>query len=609
MHNGPIPEQVIEAVLKHHDIVDVVRKYVHLTRHGRNLKGLCPFHSEKTPSFTVNPEKQIFKCFGCGAGGNVIAFLRDIEGYTFSEAVRQLAEEAGIPVGWEERSPEQAGRQREIEQLRNAYEFASMLYHHLLINTKQGKPAMQYLRSRGITDTLIETFQIGYAPAGWDTLAQMLAKRNYDLPLMEKGGLLSAKSSGGFVDKFRDRVMFPIRDAKGRVIAFAGRSLGNEQPKYLNSPETILFRKSKVLYNFHLARPAIKKTSQIVLLEGYVDVIKAWAAGIHNGVATMGTALTDDHARYMRLSAERIVLCYDGDDAGQSASYKNAAILEQAGLEVKVSVLPNKLDPDEYISKFGAERFAGVLEAALPVNAFRLHHLRKNFNLTDPGAKPRYIRAALREVIAGIGSPTEREYYLKELAAEFGIDLQTLKQETHEIRLQMQKKRQFGDNNGNSWNTDMNDGSDAVPLPKPAPAHHKAERHLLYLMMHDKELADYVRHRLGDAFHDEAHAALAAYLYAYYAQGRDSDPRQYMATLQDERLEQVACAILMTESDRGVNGQVIEDYIRQIEKHRQEQQIEQMEARMKDAERNKDFIRAAQILKEITTLRNQLNSV
>ncbi|MDF2718735.1 MAG: primase, partial [Paenibacillus sp.] len=225
MSSGPIPEHIIEAVLKHHDIVDVIGKYVHLSKLGRNMKGLCPFHSEKSPSFNVNPEKQMFKCFGCGKGGNVIRFIQEIEGFSFGEAMRHLADEANIAFAWEQQSPEQAERQQEKEQIVGGHEFAAKLYHHILKYYADGKPALDYLHARGFTDSLIDTFQIGFAPPRWDTLVQLLEKREFPLLLMEKGALIAAKSSGGYVDKFRNRVMFPIRDARGSVIAFAGRTL------------------------------------------------------------------------------------------------------------------------------------------------------------------------------------------------------------------------------------------------------------------------------------------------------------------------------------------------------------------------------------------------
>ncbi|MDF2668622.1 MAG: primase [Paenibacillus sp.] len=611
MSNGQIPEEVIEAVLKHHDIVDVIGKYVHLSKQGRNMKGLCPFHSEKSPSFTVHPEKQIFKCFGCGTGGNAITFLRDIEGYSFSEAVRHLAEEAGIPFGWQEATPEQTEKQLERDHLLKAHEFTAMLYHYILNNTEQGKNAVQYLKSRGFTDSLIETFQIGYAPARWDTLVIQLQKREFNMPLMEAGGLLSAKSSGdGYIDKFRDRIMFPLRDTKGKVIAFAGRTLGSEQPKYLNSQETVLFRKSRILYNFHQARQAIKKESSAVVFEGYADVIKAWSAGVHNSVGTMGTALTEEHARLIRLSAEEVILCFDGDEAGQSASYKSLSILQKAGLNVKVAVVPDRLDPDEYITNFGANRFQrDIIEGALPAVKFRLHHLRRNFNFQEGDAKLRYVRTAIREVIADLPSPTEREHYLKDLSNEHQLSLESIKQETNQIRQELQKKRQTGDNNENSWNNVRNDGGAGVPQPITTSKSDKAESDLLTAMMHDKDVAAFVQDKLGDAFNTEAHAALAAYLYAYYAQGFEPDASRFISSLQDERLERVASSILMPDFVKGVNAQVIDDCIQVVKAVPKLKAIEQMEQERIRVEREGDFMQAAQIGLQIITLKNQLKGL
>lgn len=610
MGSGLIPEHIIEAVLKHHDIADVVGKYVHLSKTGKNLKGLCPFHSEKSPSFNVNPEKQIFKCFGCGVGGHVIRFVQEIEGFTFAEAVRHLAEEANIAYAWEQdATPEQIAARREKEQIIAGHEFAARAYHYILSNSAEGKPALEYLRSRGFTDSLIETFQIGYAPAARDFLVRNLQKREFPLELMEQGALIAASGNGAYTDKFRNRIMFPIRDARGSTIAFSGRSLGAEMPKYVNSSETRLFHKSRVLYNLHAARAEIKRMGTAVVCEGFADVIKAWSANVRNTVATMGTALTEEHALLIRRMAERILLCYDGDDAGRSAAYKSLGILEKAGLDVRVAVLPDKLDVDDYVEKHGAERFRkDIIEGALPKEKFRLLHLRRNFNLLDNDAKLRYVRTAIREVIAGIDSPTVREHYLKELAAEFQTvsSFEAMKQECNELREQQQKKQLHGDKPAFSWNNVRHDGTGSQTMPELKPAYDKAERHLLYTMMHDSQVASLVQERLGDAFNDESHAALAAYLYAYYAQGYESDPSRYMASLQDDILERLASSILMTESEQGVNEQVIEDYMRRIVKYRQQHEIERLTAERIEKERAGDVLGAARLELEILALNGKL---
>jgi len=611
MSNGRIPQEIIDAVLKHHDIADVVGKHVHLEKSGRYLKGLCPFHSEKTPSFTVTPEKQIFHCFGCGAGGGVIQFVMQIESCSFAEAVRLLAEEANIPVTWDEVPPEQTKEQREYAELCEAHELAAKWYHHILKNTGEGKEALNYLRHRGFSEKLIDTFQIGYAPSTWDSLAQFLQRRNYDLSLMEKGGLVISRKEGeGYIDRFRHRIMFPIRDGRGKAIAFAGRGLGDIQPKYLNSPESPLFNKSRLLYNLHLAKTAIRKEQQLVLFEGYVDAIKAWEAGVQNGVATMGTALTPEHASLIRKYAKQVIVCYDGDQAGQSAAFKSIDMLEKAGCRVKVAMLPDNTDPDEYIIRYGGERFIReVIETSVPAVKYRLLYARRNFRLHQDDGRLRYIQHALN-IIARIPSPTEREHYLKELSSDFDYSYETLKQEMVQVRQLLQKNKTNGDNIDVLWNNVMNNTTDAERKPVLLPAYYNAERKLLEVMMHDRDVAEIVRERIDDEFNEETHAALAAYLYAYYALGNEPDVGKYIATLQDEKLESVATSISMMDTYKGANPQVIEDYIQIIKGYRQQiQAIRQKKEEFIRAERSGEAILAAQIGKEIITLERQLKSL
>lgn len=609
MSNGRIPEEIIETVLKHHDVVDVVGRYVHLSKQGHYMKGLCPFHSEKTPSFTVTPEKQIYHCFGCGAGGGVIQFLMAMEGYSFAEAVSQLAKEANLDIGLDAIADQRREQNPEKTKLLEAYELAGKLYQYILKNTEQGKQAMQYLRSRGLNDKQIETFGIGYAPTPWDTLTQLLERRQFSLPLMEKGGLISARQENqGYFDKFRDRIIFPIHDWKGNIIAFAGRAMGDAQPKYLNSPESMLFHKSRSLYNMHLARPNIRRHQQLVLFEGYMDVIKAWEAGVVNGVATMGTALTSEHADIIRKQADQVIVAYDGDSAGQAAAYKSIPILEKAGLLVKVAIIPNGQDPDEYIASNGSERFVReVIEAAVPSIKYKLLYFRKNFKLQEDGEKLRYVQQALK-MIAEIPSPIEREHYVRELSTEFHYSYEFTLQTLNEIRLQAEKNNKFGDNKDKPWNNVMNDGAPRQPNPSLYLAYHNAERQLLAIMMYDREVTHYVERELGDQFNVDAHAALAAYLYAYYAQGYEPNASSFIAMLQEAELESLASSIAMMGNSHGVNNQVIDDYIREIKKYPQQQLIKRKREEMIRAERSGDITRAAQIGIEIISLEKQLKS-
>lgn len=610
MSYGRIPDEVIEAVLKKNDIVDVIGKQVPLKKQGHYMKGLCPFHSEKSPSFTVNPERQIYYCFGCHATGNLIHFTMEIEGLTFPEAVRQLAEEANIPFDRDEEPEEKTQERKNRDTLYAAHEFAARLYQHILTNTKQGQKALSYVRSRELSQKWIDFFQVGCAADSWDLLAQQLVKREFPLPLCEIGGLVSSKTDGsGYLDKFRDRLIFPIHDLKGKIIAFAGRAMGDVQPKYLNSPESPLFNKSRNLYNFHRARPMIRKSGQVVLFEGYMDVIKAWEAGIENGVATMGTSLTDEHCSILRRNADQIIICYDGDTAGQNAAFKALTMLEKEDLLVKVAVLPEGKDPDDFITAYGFDRFRKqIIEGALSSIRYRLHYVRGNFNLQTEDGKLRYLETAAR-IVSEIPSALEREHYTKEITSEFSVGMEGFKQDMNLARQDFLKKTENRDNKEKTWNNGRNNGNGTGKgkHPSPGQAFYNAELRLLSAMMHDRDIAEFVRERIGEQFNSDTHAALAAYLYAYYAQGNEPDASRYMAALQDGRLEVAAGAILMLDYP-GISQQVINDYIREIQKYPQQQTIKNKKEEMVQAERIGDNVLAAIIASEIITLEKQMKA-
>jgi len=607
IQNG-IPETVIKEVLRRTDIVETVGKYVHLMKQGKHMIGLCPFHSEKTPSFSVTPEKQIFYCYGCGQGGDVIKFVCEHEGYSFPEAVKMLAQDAGIPITWDA-AEQQADTpfQRDKRSLLTAHELSAKLYHYLLNNTEFGSSAKDYLRSRGMTDKLIDHFMIGYAPDRWDTLTHFLEKREFDLEKMEKGGLLLAKQDGsGYVDRFRGRIMFPLWDREGKVIGFAGRLMGEGQPKYLNSPETILFHKSKSLYHLHHARQEIKKTGRLVLLEGYMDVIKAWDAGVRNGVATMGTSLTEEHVELIRRMAQEVIICYDGDKAGQAAALKTVPMLEKARLKVLVAQLPQGSDPDDYIADKGPEAFVReVIGQPVSPLKFKLIYSRKSHTMVEEEGRKNYVMEAVR-LIAQHESAIEREFYLKELSLEFDISLDTLKQNCHQVREQMQKNKGTADNNVISWNNGMNEKRRSAGPPPVLPAYQKAERHLLQAMLQDADIAGMVHDQLGEAFVVEDHAALAAYLYAYYAQGHEPDASRFIASLQDDRLERATASILMMD-DMPYDEHLLKDYIKVIRKEHKLRIIEQRREEWAQAERSGDHLLAAQIVTEIIALERQVN--
>ncbi len=381
-----IAEEKINQIRQSVDIVDVIGEYIQLKKQGRNYFGLCPFHGENSPSFSVSPDKQIFHCFGCGAGGNVFSFLMEKDGLTFVEAAAKLAAKAKIDLDIQTNTQAKSVP-KEFQQMLEAHDLLRKFYHHLLVNTKDGQDALEYLLGRGFTKESIEKFQIGYSLPSWDYTVKLLTKKGFSMELLEQSGLIVKRErDGATFDRFRNRIMFPILDRNGNTIAFSGRSLGGEDPKYLNSPETAIFNKSKTLYNYHLARSQIRKHQHAVLFEGFADVIAADRSGVVNGVATMGTSLTDDHIDMLRRNSQTVTICYDSDNAGIEAAFRAGTMLANAGSNVLVSLMPDGLDPDDYIKKYGEEKFSkDVIGASITFMAFKLLYFRRGKNLQHEG--------------------------------------------------------------------------------------------------------------------------------------------------------------------------------------------------------------------------------
>ncbi|MCI3919710.1 DNA primase [Paenibacillus sp. TRM 82003] len=613
MRNGSIPEDVINEVLEKTDIVELIGRTVSLSKSGRGFLGLCPFHSEKTPSFNVLPEKRIFHCFGCGTGGNAIRFLMKAEGLPFPEAVRALAEDAGVKHDFSVAPSEMTPEQREALRYIGANEEAAKFYHFVLNGTEQGKAAYEYLQRRGFTQRLIDEFQIGYSPPLWDSLTMFLTTKEYAGEVLERAGLIVRRSEGeGYYDRFRDRVMFPIWDAGGKPIAFNGRAIGDATPKYLHSPETTLFHKNKVLYPLHLTKAAIRKSRQAVLFEGGVDVIKAWDAGVENGVATLGTALTESHLTLLKRYCESVLICYDGDRAGRAAAQKAVLLCEKFGMKAEVALLPDGMDPDEYIGAYGAETFRNaIIGGAVPSTKYKILYLKKEHTLQDDGSKLSFARSALR-IVADIESPTEREHYVKDLSTDTGYSFETLKQEMNEIR---QKVRAPRDKDEIPWNTVMNEKGPSAPAaaaPALRPAYYNAERLLLSAMMYSDDVARLVQEKISGEFFVEAHAALAAYIHAYYAEGKPPNPSGFVGSLHDDALEAAASSILLSYPQDSTNDQVIEDCLREVRKHDLElkrKRLKEQQQRLARAERAEDIMAAAQIGYEIITLEKELKQL
>ncbi|MEH7379923.1 DNA primase [Bacillus sp. JJ1533] len=598
-----IPEETIEKIRISVDIVDVVSEYVQLKKQGRNYFGLCPFHGENTPSFSVSPDKQIFHCFGCGAGGNVFSFLMDLEGYSFAEAAVNLAKKVNIDLSDYEQQTAVSDKNNDASKMQEAHELLKKFYHHLLLNTKEGQPALDYLTNRGFTREIIDKFEIGYALDSWNFATKFLQKRGFKPELMERAGLLIKKEDAGtFFDRFRNRIMFPIWDHQGKTIAFSGRVLDKgQEPKYLNSPETIIFNKSKTLYNFHQARLHIRKQQQVVLFEGFADVIAADSADVPNSIGTMGTSLTDEHVKIIRRNVESVVICYDSDNAGLDAALRASTLLTEAGCYVRVATMPNGMDPDDYINKYGAEKFKNdVIGASLTLMAFKMQYLRRGKNLQDEGERIRYIEDVLKE-ISSLEKAVERDHYLRQLASEFSISLDALKTQQLQYYKSERKKR---DNFSSNRNNTKAKPTVSKHLLK---AYHNAERFLLAYMLRNRDIADKVQDQLQAEFNIEEHRAIITYLYAYYEEGHEPDISTFLTRIHDDNLKRIVTDIAMMSIEEEVTDSVLSDYIKQVLNHKKLSMIREKESEQLEAERSKDYLRAATIANEIIQMKKALH--
>ncbi len=401
----------LEEIKERCDLVEVISAHVALKKSGASsFLGLCPFHNEKTPSFNVNAERGVWKCFGCGEGGDVIAFVQKIDGLTFPQAVEQLARKAGITI---ERTESAARQYSERERFLRANNLACTYFRRELTDSKK---AMEYLQSRGLSANAVNVYKLGYAPDSWDGLLNYLRENRVDVSDAVKAGLIVPReNSSGFYDRFRDRLIFPISDAMDRIIAFGGRAFGDDLPKYLNSPETALFSKNRTLYGLNIARKGISREDRVIVVEGYMDVIAAQCADFDNTVATLGTALTEEHVSVLSRFTKNVVLGFDSDSAGMNAVLRSAPIFEKSGFRVRVIAMPKGEDPDSMLRGGDVSKFSSLLQNALPVADYRIKCALSEYDLQTDEGKSEALAEAV-DILAEVNSDVERERLIRFLA-------------------------------------------------------------------------------------------------------------------------------------------------------------------------------------------------
>lgn len=500
-----IPEDIIQTVQDKSDIVEVISNYVPLKKTGRNYKAPCPFHHEKTPSFVVSPDKQIYHCFGCGAGGNVFTFLMKFENMEFPEAVEMLAQKAGVSIPRQDAfSNERAAL---ANQLYKINEEAAQFFQAALMNNK---PARDYISQRGIGDDCLKLFKIGYAPDGWEGLVTFFKKKGIGADMLEKAGLVIPNDRGGYYDRFRRRIIFPITDLKNKMLGFGARVLDNSLPKYVNSPETSIYSKGRHFYGLSLSRDFIRQAGYVLVVEGYLDFIIPYQAGVKNLIATLGTALTQDQVKLLKRFADTVIMVYDPDEAGESASLRNMDIFMSEDMNVYIAELPQGLDPDSAIKKLGAEEFMRLVKGSKNIFDYKLERLLLRYDGSTARGKAS-IAGEMLQTLSKITNEVFKSSLLKKLAERLSVDEESLKAELKKTRSSGPVRQRVADV------ISVKDGCSI------------AEKMALSIMLEDKKFIEKVKHGLSpDDFQDTLIKVVINAVFNLYDEGVDVNASKLM---------------------------------------------------------------------------------
>lgn len=618
-----IPEETINTIREQTDIVQIISQYLQLRKSGQNYFASCPFHDDKTPSFSVSEKKQIYHCFSCGRGGNVFSFLQEMEGLTFVESVGKTAELADISV---DESVFEAARQSKPAadtlqgKLLNVYDKAQHFYHHILVNTKAGEAAYQYLIDRGMSKESIETFKIGFSPPQRQALKLYLENEKLDDPdVLKQSGLFSDRDDNTFVDRFSNRILFPITNAKGQTVAFSGRAFQQEEEanhhrtaKYMNSPETVLFNKRKIVFNYDKARAFVRREGEVILFEGFMDVISAWEAGVKNGIATMGTSLTEEQIHVLDKVTDHVIIAYDGDNAGLEATKRAADfILKETHFTVDIATFPENLDPDDFIQSRGKEAFKDFLTHGRDtLTSFLIKYHRKDFNLKNESERLKYIELVLQE-LARVSSAVERELYINQLSDEFDLSTDALKEQLHTFIVQKQNERRQEKRKEAQQVPEEPAQTIVVQQNRPKEtALSRAEKALLHRLFTHEDVWSTIQSLDKDLVFSDQDRQLLYILYDEYYHSHDYPSVQaFIDFLPDDRLKSKASEIAWINlGDEVANGE-IEDYLSVIvDRQPIENRLNEKKAALKEAERSGDKEKQQSLSFEIINLIKQMQS-
>ena len=577
-------DETIEEVRQANDIVDVISQYVHLKRSGRNFFGLCPFHNEKSPSFSVSPDKQIFHCFGCGVGGNVFTFLSRIEGINFVEAVQTLAERANIQLPTFENNAD-AAKEALKAKVYKVNEFTATYYHENLYK-QSAKIAQEYVKQRKLSNETLKSFRIGFS-GKFDELYQALKKEGFEDAEILESGLVNRNDNGRYIDRYRNRLMFPICDARGRVIAFGGRVLDDSKPKYINSPENIVFSKGRNLFGLNVAKksPDIKK--RLLIVEGYMDVISLHQRGIKNVVAPLGTALTQQQGWLLRKTSEQIILSFDSDEAGLKAKIRAVDILQNMGCDIRILQMEGAKDPDEYIIKYGNARFQNIIDKALSIIEFKVRLLKRNLNLNNTNDKIKFLNE-IAKLISKVDNNIEKEVYIEKISKEYEISKEAIYAEVNKLTYENKQTEKVLDKAKpvvRHVNVKKQEVSEAIK---------RRENTLLAILLNgDMNIYKIIKQNIKqEDFKDETNKKIAKKLYEEFEKG-NSNINSILDELEEEEQNHIT-AILADDYEIDDVEKAIDDVMKSYEKDRLSnkkfeilEKLENRELNLSQEEKNK----------------------
>ena len=552
---------LLEDIRNRCDIVDIISEYVHLKTAGKGFKGLCPFHGEKTPSFTVSPEKQLFHCFGCGEGGNVFNFLMKYEKLSFFEAVKMLAKKSGVSLPADEEKENFLDREK--ERLYKLNNLAANYYRECLFRTDHGKKVINYLKKRGINDTSVEKYRLGYAPSSWDALTSFLKKKGYSYEELIKAGIIrKSKIEGKYIDYFRDRIIFPIFNLSGRVIGFGGRVLDNSLPKYINSPETLVYNKGSNLYSLNFAKEDIRKKNYLIIVEGYTDVLVTQQYGFNNVAASLGTALTTKQIDLVKRFTDTALIAYDADSAGNMATLRSLDLLVKAGLDVKVIDLPQGYDPADFLIKKGEKPFQNLIDRSFSLVDYKLKLLCSKYGIKTIEGKVKIIKGIL-PTLGVIGNEVELRALTKNISEE-------LKLSEEAILIELKKYKRGS----------IDSSSNFIKLNS-VPGNVKAERILIGCMLEKEEIAQDILKKLKkEDFSVPLHRQIVAAIEKILIEDKIVDSQKIIDYLADDGAAKFISKILLEETIT-FNQKIISGYIDTINNYKLIQAKKNLEKRAK----------------------------